>query len=273
MKRKDIVNIPKIGKEPRGTNNKYWIKDKGINKLVKYNSDIYPDLDVMESLASDILKKIKIDCVNVELGYNSDIKQNCCIIDSFLLKDCEVLYEIDIDWPEREIKDINREIEMSFGRVFGIFYKLCSEEELKQLIKQYIRKTLGDIIIGNEDGKLKNTGLIFNEETHRYRLTPNFDNGLAFHSYIFGQSNEPICYIGNQGFTSNEVLTYILNNKYDDVSDIIDSFNDFMENDYIQLIDTYQPVLEPKKYHYIIKHLDWIKYNIDTLLPKNHKAR
>ena len=108
--RKEIINIPKIGEEPRGTNNKYWISDKGIKKLVKYNSDIYPDLDVMESLSSDILNKIGIDCVNVELGYNSGNNKNCCIIDSFLLKDCEILYEIDSDWAKRDVKDIDREI-------------------------------------------------------------------------------------------------------------------------------------------------------------------
>ena len=167
---------------------------------------------------------------------------------------------------------------MCFGRVFGIFYKLysyklCSEPELNQLIKQYMRKTLGDIIIGNEDGKLKNTGLIFNEKTNKYRLTPSFDNGLAFHSYIFSKSTIPICHVGNQAFNSNDVLTYILNKKYDDVFDIVDNFNDFMENDYIQLLDKYQPFLELKKYQYIIKHLDWIKHNIDEFFPINSKIK
>lgn len=274
MKRKDVAHIPKIFDEPRGTNDKYWVNDNGINKLVKYNSEIYKDLDVMESLASTILKKIGIDCVNVTLGYNSINGKNCCLIDSFL-NEAEVLHELDINWSNRQVTDINSDISMSFGKVFGIFYKLngISEQELNALIKQYIRKTLGDCIIGNEDGKLKNTGLIFNEKTLKYRLTPSFDNGLAFHNYIFEKDFKAVCYIGNQCFEAVDVLSYILNFAYDKVSDIVDNSQTLINDDYLEIINMYNSELEPKKYDYIISYLTTINKVINSILAKENKIR
>lgn len=261
MKRIDITNINSISDEPRGTNEKYWIKYQNLNCLVKFNSDIYSDLDIMEALASDILNEIGIDAVKVKLATSNN--NNCCLVASFLEQSSDILLDVDFNWVNRRDTDVFRNIKMSFGKVFGMFYKLynISEDNLNELIYQYITKTLGDIIIGNEDGKLRNTGIIFNENSKKYKLAPSFDNGLAFHSFIYN-TNDAICHIGNQDFDNLDVLEYIINEYPDLANRIIDNFNNL---DYLKIVNKYQSLLVNGKYDFIISYLDNIKNRIALL--------
>ncbi len=268
MKRVNVKTYPIIGEEPRGTNEKFWIKTENGNKLVKFNSQIYPDMDIMEAISAQILNELGIDCVEVELGKNMD--QKCCIVKSFLEDEADILQEIDQPFRKRNITDLNRDILMCFGQVFGIFYKLnIPEEECQALNRSYIRKTFGDCLIGNEDGKLKNTGLIFNERNLKYRLTPSFDNGLAFHAYIYN-SLQSVCHIGNQEFYTEDILKYIISNNYDDVSDIIEKF---VQMDYYKIIQPYQHELEKEKQEYIIDYLNNIKLIINNLICEKPKVK
>ena len=57
MKRVNVKTYPIIGEEPRGTNEKFWIKTENGNKLVKFNSQIYPDMDIMEAISAQILNE------------------------------------------------------------------------------------------------------------------------------------------------------------------------------------------------------------------------
>lgn len=271
MKRVDVSNIAAINNEPRGTNEKYWIKHKGTNKLVKFNSKLSGDLDIMEKLSEDILKTIGIECVNVELAVDHKNGGNCCLVESFLTSPSEILYSIDSNWPKREGGDVNTNIQMCFGKVFTIFYKLnkISEEQLNSLIKQYVRKTFGDCLIGNSDGKLKNTGIIYNENNQKYRLTPSFDNGLAFYIY---KDYLATCHIGNQEFNTSDVINYIIERNYHQIEDIVNNFLSFMENEYMDTIDKYKKHLTEEKYNYIINYLLMVKEQIKGLIKAKTKS-
>ncbi|MEG0026084.1 MAG: hypothetical protein RR847_01830 [Bacilli bacterium] len=272
MIRKEVSDLAKIGEEPRGFSKKYWVEEE-IKKLLKYNNDIDIDQDVMEKLSSDILKKVGIDCVNVSLGYNSDINTKCCLVDNFLINKSDVLYDIDIPWATREIVDTQRDIKFCFGRVFGIFYKLhkIEEKEFKKLNSQYIKMIFGDCIIGNEDGKLKNVGLIFNKNTHKYRLAPSFDNALSFNNYRY-IDNEPVCYIGNQQFYSKDVIDYIIKNHFSDIKDTTEKLDLLVKNDLYNMLANYKGEIEQLKIIHIINHITDINQHVNKqkkkLLPE-----
>ncbi|MEG2322561.1 MAG: hypothetical protein RSB71_03680 [Bacilli bacterium] len=254
MQRKDISLFKPISEEPRGFTKKYWISDE-INKLVKYNNDFYKDQDVMEKLASVILNCLDINVVKVELG--KSLIGNCCLIDTFL-NDDEVLYEVDGFWAIVESNNVNADIATSFSKVFYKFSKLYNvkKDELENIKKDYIRLILGDCLIGNEDRKLKNVALIFNERTKVYRLAPSFDNALAFHAYNL-LDKEAVAYIGNQYFNVTDVMKYLYDNYLDIVEPIMDKVDNFVDNTLVNLLSGLE--IDQAKKEYIINYMENIK--------------
>lgn len=253
MKRVNISSFEPIAQEPRGFTKKYWI-DSGIHQLIKFNNDLYPDQDIMEKLSCDFLEVLEIPHASVELGTNGI--DNCCIVNTFL-KEGEVLYEVDYRWAVRETNDVMSDIGISFSKVFTIFENLydIDKAQLKQIKEQYITLILGDIILGNEDRKLKNVALIFNEESEKYSLAPAFDNALSFHAFNLNGS-DPVCYIGNQYFESKDVIQYMLKYHIDIIGSIIQNLQLKMDF-FIQILDNYDE-LDHKKKSYIIQHLKTI---------------
>lgn len=250
MKRKDVTNYPIYMKEPRGNNSEnYWIID-GIKKLVKINI-IDSDIDIMEKLASDILKYLGIDCINVELGIVGDKK--CCIIDTFETES-ESLYDVIINWKDINTGATYEDIDLCFKQMFLNFkhrlYKV-SHQELEEIKKSYIRMIFGDCILGNFDRHLGNVGILFDERTHRFRLAPAYDNAFAFKGYNLFKTHK--CCIGKQNFKIQDVIPYIIQNYSDIVSDIIDSLNLLSEMAIEEILSNYD--IDPGKKDYIINYI------------------
>lgn len=260
MNRIDVTKFDILSQEPRGFSEKYWIRDN-IPKLVKYNNEIYKDQDIMEKLSSEILKSLSLKCVSVNLGYNnSKPNGNCCIIDTFLEHEGDVSYEVDYRWIKSPTTgNVNNDIAFCFSKVFYYFSNLynISNQEYQELKKDYIRMILGDCIIGNEDRKLKNVALIFNENNKKYRLAPSFDNALAFHCYGLVDT-EPVCFVGNQYFNTNEVVNYIVENQYEVVEDVLNNLQFFVHSGFNDITDKYSKILDKQKVNYIIDHIKGI---------------
>lgn len=251
MKRKNISDFKPISNEPRGFTLKFWINDEK-NKLVKFNNELYPDQDIMEKLSSDILKNIGVNVVDVELGMFGNDK--CCMINSFLKKG-DVLYEVDHNWSTRETGNIEEDIGMAFSKVIYKFSSLydISKVELEKIKNDYIKMIFADCVIGNEDRKLKNVALIFNENSFKYRLAPCFDNALAFNAYRMIDT-ESIAYIGNQYFNSSDIINYLMKYYYEVIEQNIFDFECFIENSLVDLLNDYDE-LEYKKRSYIITEM------------------
>ena len=263
MQRIDISEIPKYSDEPRGHTNKYWINKNGL-KLVKYNETLYPDQDIMEKLSSEILKRLSLNTVNVELGFNSSNDCNCCIIDSFLC-DGEVSYSINQNWIKLAPNNSKLNISICIYRVFKIFENLhnIDNQELENIKSDYIRMIFADCIIGNEDRKLKNVDLIFNEKTMKYRLAPIFDNAVAFHAYSLS-SDDTVAYVGNELFFTDDILDFLIMYYYNEIKDIISKLR---ELDIELLLNQYDEISNEKKI-YIINHINKTRNKIDELERK-----
>ncbi len=250
MKRRDITEFEVYMNEPRGNNNQnYWILD-GNKKLIKTNS-VDSDLDVMEKLASDILKCLGIDCINVELGINGG--RNCCIIETFETKS-ESLYDMIIDWKNVDTESASDDIDLCFEQMFFHFkhnlYNI-SNCELEQIKESYIRMIFGDCITGNFDRHLGNVGILFDEKKHQFRLAPSYDNAMSFKGYNLFKTYK--CCIGKQSFKIDDVLAYLVQNYSNTISDIIYNLNILATKDIEEIVSNYEIDLGKKQY--IIKYI------------------
>lgn len=247
MKRTDITQNGIYMKEPRGNNyQNYWILHNGIKKLVKPNTFKEDDFDIMEKLASDILKYLGIDCTNVELGVSDG--KNCCIVETFETES-ESLYDIIVKWKNINTGTVYDDIDLCFEQMFSIFkhrFHNISNSNLEQIKKAYVRKILGDCIIDNFDRHLGNLGVLFNEIKREFRLAPSYDNAMAFKGYKIFKTHK--CCIGGQSFKIDDVLFYIVQSYGDIVSDIIYKLNDLKEEKIEEMSSEYEIDLGKKEY-------------------------
>ena len=142
MERTDIAKLIKTADEPRGFSSKYWVDD-GTKKLIKYNNPTFQDGDVMESLAANVLNCLKVDVVNVHLGYNSDNEflekenissPNCCIVDNFLTKPGDVSISLmGYRIPKVNTGNEQKNISSCFYKVFNMFDSLPNIDEILEL--------------------------------------------------------------------------------------------------------------------------------------------
>lgn len=258
MERIDISDKTQVSPEPRGYSDKYWIK----NRLVKYNCKTYPDADLMESISAEILKLLNINTVNVGLGINYNFKlykfdsEKCCIVDNFLTNEGDVTYDLSTEWVTNVSNNVDKCIRNSFYKMFQKFNNplmAISDEEILEVQKNYIRMILGDCIINNEDRRIKNVCLIYNENNLSYRLAPSFDNALAFHSFLL-QNQVPVCCIGEQYFEVKDVIRYIINTYYKDVVDILENL-DICTNKLDFLLDKYKEEISEEKLLFIYQYI------------------
>ncbi len=270
MERIDVTDLTKTGEEPRGFSEKYWIND-GIDKLVKYNSSVCVDSDVMESLSTTIFNALHIDVVNVALGYNSTCvdEQHCCIVDSFLTDKADISINLlNYKWPKVNTNDQQKNISSCFYKMFSIFGNLMgmNSESLELMKSQYIRMILGDCIIDNEDRRLKNLEAIYNEKAFSYRLAPAFDNALAFNAFNIGGA-EGYCFIGNQEFLAEDIITYILGHYYPIVEDITQNLDYLAEHQMGDILNEYGDVIPLEKSLFIYKYIEGTNEFIKASTP------
>lgn len=286
MERIDVTNLKILSSEPRGYNVKYWVND-GKKKLVKYNSLMSPDADIMEKLASEILKNLDVETIDVQLGKNNNqlllkvLKLNsgdCAVIDTFLTDEADIVVNLLYNkWVKINTNDIQKNISSCFYKMFNIFAGLAniSSEDLEQMKRSYIRMVFTDCLIDNEDRRLKNIEAIYNERTFSYRLAPSFDNALAFNAYrpdAEEQNMEGMCYVGNQAFSTYEIITYIITHHYDYISDIIDKLNTLEDIDIVRFLKEYLECLPEDKVVYIFEYLRNIKEFVNTRASEMDKT-
>jgi len=274
----DISNYPVFLPEKRGsTDNNYWIFDqtKKIAKLIKnsnVDSIIHRDQDVIEKLSSDILSYLKIKCMNVKLGYNNG--KNCCILDNFLTE-VDSLYDIKgvFEFVEVDSGDIMDDIDNCFTQMFWNFadkqYEI-SDIELEEMRKDYVRIVFGDCILSNYDRHTGNVAIIYNEREKWFRLAPSYDNANSFLGSDLLVKYE--CRIGNQSFKMGNVLTYILQNHYKYVEDIISSLDTLVAENLIFIIGKYKGEISPDKQQYIMNYVNTINEIVQSeLIPSKKK--
>ena len=276
-RRKDVSAFPIFMPEKRGsTNDIYWIFDQitKTSKLIKNNdveSIIHKEQDVIEKLASDILKYLKIKCMNVELGTNNG--KNCCILDNFLTE-ADSLYDIKgvFDFVEVNSGDIMDDIDNCFTQMFWNFadkqYEI-SNLELEEMRKDYVRIIFGDCILSNYDRHSGNVAVIYNEQEEWFRLAPSYDNANSFIGCDLPINYE--CRIGNQNFKMGSVLIYILQNHYEYIEDIVSQLDDLVAEDLFYIIGDYNGEINPDKQQYIFDYISTINEIVQSELIQSKK--
>ena len=269
MLRKDINSLQRIAKESRGFSPKFWVFD-GIKKLIKYNTKLYHDGDLMEMLSSEILDILHIKHVNIELGFDNNQKrlqqinaanQNCSIIDTYMIEEGDISFELIKNLPKTSSNSTKKQIRNKLYGIKKTFQDLPgnNSQTTTQMFKDYLEIILGDCIIGNIDRTMKNIGIIYNEKHRKYRLAPSFDNALAFHSYTM-KSQKPYVCIGNQYYSADEVLKFIINNYSENVEEVLNHIPD-LEKDKDNILNKYINEIEPEK-------LDFINDSLTTTIKK-----
>ena len=81
--------------------------------------------------------------------------------------------------------------------------------------------------------------------------------------------NEVYCYIGNQAFAVSEIITYIINHYYNEVTDIIDSLNNTQDIDIVFLLKDYLEELPSDKVEYIFEYLRQVRDYTNTKVREN----
>ena len=268
MQRIEVSTLDFVRIEPRGKGvaEKFWVNHDNLRKLVKINGQ-NSDQDLMEKVSSLILKRLGVNVVDVDLGYDKYAKSDCCLVTSFL-DDDEVSYDTYTCDVIRRTDQLE-ELRLCFDQIFTKYSSLTliDESNLKQLKKDFIRIIFSKCLTDNLDSKLENIGLIFNERTKQYRIPPSYDNGVAFHSY---QSiGAPYCCIGNQYFEIPLIINYLLDNYLDDIKDVISNLDDLVNNDLESLIAPY--VSDNIKKQYIIDFMNGLNNEIKQKLNKERK--
>lgn len=81
---------------------------------------------------------------------------------------------------------------------------------------------------------------------------------------IISGAKQGYCYVGNQAFDVNDLITQILNHYYDEVKDIIKALNSLDDSDIIRFLDNYSDMLVPEKITFIFKYLTEMREFINT---------
>lgn len=271
MQRIDVTELDFIRVEPRGKGviEKFWVNHNSLKKLVKINGKNC-DQDIMEKISSLILKRLGVNVVDVDLGYDKYSKSNCCLITSFLTDIADTFYDTytcDVISRDDKIEELRLCIKQIFDKYSSL--TLVGEDNLRQLKKDFIRIIFSKCLIDNLDSKLENIGLIFNEENLIYRIPPSFDNGLAFSNYKSLTSS--YCCVGNQYFETSIVVDYLIANYWLDIEDIALNLNSLI-NDLDDLISPY--LLDSDKRKYIINYMNGINEQIKLRSEyENSKSR
>lgn len=264
LARLDITNSKKVSEENRGYLKKYWIELNNYY-LVKYNDCLLEDQDIMEYFISKVHKINNVDTVNVKLAHHQTLG-NCCLVESFL-KENEVLLEMDSRVAGYKKRTVEYNISRAFWIVFGKFNMLENIEDIENncLKESYIKMIFSDCIVCNQDRKLRNVGIVYDEVKQTRRLTPLYDNGLAFGS--FPSKESPTVHVANEEFYKEDVLKFILKHNLDVVYDIACNFI----NNYDVILDelnTLGDFLHCDKKDFIIKNLEETKTILNTYIIK-----
>lgn len=268
MKRINISLIEQIGTVAKGFTEKYWIEYLKRQYLVKINCELYKDQDYMEYLSSIIFKRMGIPVVNVLL---SSVDNRCsCMVESYLeprLKEVQPekkwVHGCESDNCEKEISTALFKMKTILSSLNGI-----TEENKRTLENEYLRMLFGDIVINNEERMLKNISIIYDESTKNYSLAPAYDHGLAFHAFSIDQNN-PVNYIGNDYFKSEDILNYLLKHHKETIADLVSKLY-LLNGEIKEVIEDNNVEIVPEKKEFIINHINKIN---KLCLQKSHTKK
>lgn len=281
----DNWHIPQNYAEASGRGEKHWLQNNDVLGLFKYPKTIHTFEHVSEHIASNIGKKLKIPCADVDIGtYNG--RQGC--LSHLVTKPNEILCE-GINFLQIQYNDYNElTLQCSDGKRYSF------EMIWNSLVNNYVRKSFLDVpifdfIIGNSDRHHNNWAVLIDTDFN-FRLSPLYDNGSSLCSYVLeedidsyyqdknrfialvtSKSRSCISINGNKKPRHYDVIKYLLDNKYF-TSDYITDLILPLTNDAIkELIYSYNEVISEKRIKLLTDFLR-SKIHILSLICQNKEV-
>ncbi len=242
----NVSDCRKIEDENRGINEKCWIDVHGLPALFKKtqirDNGTHTNAHYAEAFVSEMCRLLNHKCAEVNIAErNGEIG---CISYSFLKKDDELVDLMSLIQNIRPSFDSKKMLVPETNEIYSIPLILealreeaKSEEEFKNLKKDFLKSCIIDSLIEHYDRNPSNIAVIRNNG--HITLSPMFDNGTSlgvsipkeavqehvnneeWFKYIREKGKSKIGVEGKRHCHYDKFLDYILSNYYEDVTDFI----------------------------------------------------
>lgn len=274
----DKWHIPSNFSEASGRGEKHWLQNDNELGLFKYPKSTSTFEHISEHIASNIGKKLKIPCADVDIGtYNG--RQGCL---SYLVTNPnETMYE-GITFLQIQYNDYDEStLRCSDGKRYSF------EMIWNSLVNNYLRNSfflsvpIFDFIIGNSDRHHNNWAVLI-DNNFKFRLSPLYDNGSSLCSYVkeedidsyYQDKNRFIALVTSKSRSCisindkkkpchNDVIRYLLTNNYISSDYITDLITPLTDDVIKELLYSYSNVISEKRINLLV---DFIRIKVHMLL-------
>lgn len=178
MKKFDSWDVYEGMPEGSGRSEKIWIAKNNNIGLFKFPKSEYTTEYVSEKMASDIAKKLNIECADIDIGTRGS-RVGCC---SYLVnRENQFLIEginfIIAKYPDYNMNDFTN------GQEYYCFDYIVNSTQQYIDISDWIEMAVFDFFIGNGDRHHSNWAII--QEDGKYiKRAPLYDNGSSLCPYV-----------------------------------------------------------------------------------------
>lgn len=168
-KKKDALDLSSPDNTSDGNLKKRWKVINGKRCLVKGGSNPFRQQPFNEQIATEIMKRIDIDCVPYQVVWNKGAPYSVC--EDFVSADTELVSA----WRILQTKK-----KSNSTSTYQHFLDCCEGLGINDAVPFLDRMIVLDYIIANEDRHLNNFGVLRNAETLRWLgFAPIYDSGSS----------------------------------------------------------------------------------------------
>ena len=168
-KKKDSLDLSSPDSTTIGNLKKRWQSINGRQYLIKGGSNPFRQQPFNEQIATEIMKRLGIDCVPYQVVWNKGAPYSVC--EDFVSADTELVSA----WRILQTKK-----KSNSTSTYQHFLDCCEELGINGAVEFLDRMIVLDYIIANEDRHLNNFGVLRNAETLRWLgFAPIYDSGSS----------------------------------------------------------------------------------------------
>ena len=173
----------------------YLDNDDIIQNNIPHNLSVFIKRDTKKNVYAESVSSKILDFFGVSVAYYNSLKDSNLKIFSISLdfvKPNEIFYsffEINCNYNFNKLSEFDT-IEKSVRKSISIFSKshilLNSKKEKDEIVKQVLYSILiRRFLLGDNDARSGNFGILYNHKTHKIRFAPNFDLGCTFSEHPY----------------------------------------------------------------------------------------
>lgn len=216
--------------------------------------------DVREKLASQIISKVGIECAQIDLVYDIEVKRNACF-SNYIINDDEKLVEPKMN---HNINDKNDKIENFVeSYVAGVKDILNKEKFLSQCRDNVYNYIYMSCILDSYDIKSDNLPIIQNVKTNEFKVCPWFDFGVAFKEEAIQKKRIFL------ELSTDSILNTLFANHYDKIETLSNKVSEVLTQDNVEELFNQGYVQEA----FEKEEFEKIKDRLKTQINKSNELR